>query len=353
MRIQAIDSNGPVFDATGEPGFEFEDERFEVLDEFVKRNSSTIAGVRFGAKDAVEPLAFLVSQLAYLENKSFEKQGVPEQWEEMLKGCIDYSAGEWATTVEYETTGSSGQGQPISPAADDLPMADVATNRKSMRIQHGGIGYTYTNQELRTAARFNRPLPMAKQMAAIKGYRLHMNKVALYGEAASNFLGLFNNTGVTTVNRPSAAVWDAATPATILSDLNAGIMAVWNASANNTYPNVIAIAPTSFGLLLKARSDNSDKTILTYLKENNIYTQQTGRPLTIVPGFGLDTAGIGPSKRAVFFNNEDDNIVLHIPMPIRFGAPQLQVLRTLVPAEYRYGGTEIRRIKTAYNMDGL
>jgi hypothetical protein len=298
------------------------------------------------AFDAVEANNFAVSQLAFVEQKEYERWYAPMMFEELLGPTISYQAGEGATSVEYEVVDYVGIGRRISSMGGDIPYSDVGMVRVSMSVAQGGAGYQYNTEDLRNAAFSGRSLPTQKLKAAIMMWKRHMNLVALQGEAQSNFTGLFNNAGVTAANRPSGAVWDAASADTIISDITAGFSAVKVATKGMDTPTKIAMPIASYELLQKPRSTNSDTTILEFLK-------RTRPGLEIYAVDELSTLGAGSTKRVVFFNPTDENMVLHLPMPLRFLAPQLQDLNIKVPGEYKYGGLNVRRVVTAYYMDGV
>ena len=347
MRINTVDEDiGPVKDV------EVNDHRVAQLTHFFAMHPEIFgfgAGERYNKKttgDAVEANNFAVSQLAYLETKEFTRTYQPLMFETLLGSTISSAAPEGATSVEYNVMDYVGMGKRINPAGTDIPYADVASSRWSIPIANGGIGYQYNTEDLRTAAFTGNSLPAAKLRAAIASWRRHMNRVALTGEAPSNFTGLFNNALVTAANRPSAAVWDAATADVIIADLTAGLTAVQIATASTDYPTKIALPVATYALLLKARATTSDTTILEFMKR-------------VHPGLEfyavneLATLGVGATKRIAFFNPTDDNMVLHLPMPVRFIAPQFVDLAIKVPGEYKYAGLNIRRPLTAYYMDGV
>jgi len=346
MRIKAKDEAGRWINA------EVDDNRYASLDAFFRNHPDILgngAGGAYGrssARDAVEAQAFVVSQLAWNEPGVFERQYQPMMYETLLPGVISYAAGEWAQSIEYTLVDYVAMGRRMSPAANDMPFADVAYARISKPVAYGGEGYFYNQEELRIAAYLQRPLPTDKLNAANIGFRRHMNKVALQGETSSNFTGLFNNASVTAANRPSGAVWDAATADTIIADITAGLTAVQVATVTNDFPTHIALPVSSAALLLKPRSTASDTTVLEFIKR--LYPG-----LTITAVTELVTLGAGGTKRMAFWNPGNDNMKFHIPMPIKFLAPQMDVLRVVVPGEYKYGGLEIRRPATAYYMDGI
>jgi hypothetical protein len=346
MRVQTQDAAGKRAE------FEFSDRRYAILDAAIKaRRDHILDGIP--ARDG-DPLAHVVSQLAFLENEALRKEYEPLIYKDLLGECITSEAGEWAKTIDIESVDITARGARIDPEADQLPMADVVTNKRSISVSLGGIAYGYSLDDLRISARLLTPLPQSKQEAAVIGCETHLNEVALIGETASNFKGLFNNASVPSGTRASGAPWTSATPATILSDINAALSAVYTNSKQNHHATVAAFPPSVFQYLAKPRSDNSDMTVLEWLSKNNLATLMTGKPLRIVSGGSqLETIGASTSKRVVFYSPTRDKIKFHVPMGLRFEAPQPHMLKFVVPANYKYGPVDWRKAYTGYYMDGV
>ena len=307
------------------------------------------------AMDAQEALAFLVSQLAYTEQQTFERLYQPMQYEQLLP--IDYSAGEWAETIRYEIFDYAGRGKRGSGKGRDINLVEVAYADKSFPVMYGNVGYDYTQEELRKSSFLRKPLNTQRQMAAMEAYKRHMNDVGLFGETTSNITGLFNNASVPTGNAPVGA-WQTGpkTPTQILSDINALILTIWQNTAFNDFPTDIIMPPTSFSYIATTPVDpnySGGKTILAWIKEHNIAQVQNGVAINFVPGFGLDTAGAGSTKRMIGYVKNPNRVLMHVPMPLRFLAPQVNGLSVEIPGEYKYSGVEFRYPKSAYYMDGL
>lgn len=332
--------------------------RFNSLNQ-IRHSAPLIMGTE--GRDAQEAMAFIVSQLAYTEATVFERQYQPLQYEQLIP--ITNEAGEWSDSVRYEIYDYAGRGRRTSGKGKDINLVDVAYADKSFPIVAGSIGYDYTTDELRRTAYLRRPISERKLAAAIDGYRRHMNDVGLYGE--TNLTGLFNNANVPHGNAPNAgwialfaaagtADLQAAAIAKILSDLNAGITGVWTTTQGNDQITDIVLPPTVYAFLASTpRSSNSDKTILQYLKENNIAKVEKGVDVKFTAGWSLDTAGVGATTRALFYVKSDMRLVMHVPLPLRFLAPQLVGLSVEVPGEYKYSGVEWRYPGSAYYMDGV
>lgn len=317
------------------------------LDQVFMQAMGSAPEIRVG--DAQEGFSFMVSQLAYTEAGIYSRQYTPMQYEKLVP--ITSEAGEWAETVRYQTYDSVARGRRASSKPDDINLVDISVSEAQMGIQPGDIGYHYTAQELAQSAYLRRPLPQARMEAAMDGYRRHMNNVALFGE--SELQGLFSHTAIAKTNATNGS-WLTATPDHVLADMNNGLLAVFNASANNDIPDTILLPVDHYAhISATPRSPNSDMTILEYFLKNNLYKSATGNELTILPGFGLDKAGTGGRARAVYYCNRFDRLAMHIPVALRFLAPQLRGRGVFVPGDYRYSGVEVRYKNSQIYLEGI
>lgn len=322
-----------------------------VQDHLAKILTSDSNPLRVG--DAQEALTFLVSQLAYTEAQVFERMYQPMQYEQLIP--ISYEAGEWADTIRYEILDYAGGGKRTSGKGKDINLVEAAYADKSMPVMYGNIGYDYTSEELRRTAYLRRPINSVRLQAAIEGFKRHMNDVGLNGESASNITGLFNNGSVPQGNAPVGA-WQTGpkTADQILSDINTLIQNVWTNTAFNDMPDTIVMAPTSYAYISSTpRASGSDMTILQFVRKNNVAMEDRGVNIDFKPGYGLDTAGAGSTKRMMAYVKNPTRLIMHIPLPLRFLPPQPVGLSIEIPGEYKYSGVEFRYPKSAYYMDNL
>lgn len=350
MKIQVKDGSGyktAVVDAA----------RYAELGHFIRANPYILRGMgggaywgRGSANDATEAESFAIGQLTYLEAKAHAKWYAPMHYEQILGDCIDYSAGPYTKAVDYLVVDGTGMGRLMSPGANDVPMVDVAYAKVTIPVAPGGIGYDYTQEDLRTSAFLKQPLPNTKQVQSILAYKRHMNRIALTGEAPANFKGLYNNSSVTAAARASGAVWDSATGDTIIADVADAYGKYSTASGGNSVPTKMIVPLSTRQVLRKRVGSNSDTTIEKFISETFKLeiTDDLALDTVALGGLGL---GSGGTKRVVFCDPTNDNIVFHIPMPLQFLAPQLNGYRVVVPGEYKVAGLEIRRIQTVRYMD--
>lgn len=131
-----------------------------------------------------------------------------------------------------------------------------------------------------------------------KGIRLHCDKVidrnVYKGFDKTKSTGLCNNPDVIrTVALPATSggtdtQWAGKTADQILRDVNQIISDVWtdNDCSSDALPNHILVPVEQFGALVTRKvSDDSERSILTYVLENNLSRQQGG-DLIISPASG-------------------------------------------------------------------
>lgn len=302
-------------------------------------------------RDAGEAFAYAISQLAYTEAQVYEKLYIPMQFREFVPIS---SEGGWADVIRYETFDYAGQGKRISGAGKDLPSVEVQTGERIFPVYNGGIMYGYTIEEMMKSYMLRKPLPTARLQAALQGAERHLNNVMLFGEG--NLTGLYNNASVPQANAPTGS-WTGATAVNlILADINTAINAVWNNTGNNDYPTDIVMAPAAYQFIATTpinTANGSNYTILKYILENNLTKVATGRDITIRPGFGLNTAGAGATRRLIAYVKNEARVKGHIPVELMFLAPQATGLEVEVPGTYRYSGVEFRYPRSCYYLDNI
>jgi len=381
QKIQVVDSIGaPVEAEIGHCGKDscthvhIAQDRFQEIHDGIKAAASGIGITAeigrgetkrpsFAARDAQEALFFLVSQLAYTEAGLFARSYQPMQYKDLIPQ--DYSAGEAADVIRYEIYDEVGAMDDINPASDDIPTADALYADKTFPVHHAAIGYEYTTQELRATAFLRRPLPERKLHAAMNAYERFLNDVGLSGRSKKNLTGLLNNTTVSHAVSPSGLAWvgsSGVTPAQIIADFNFGLNAVWAGSKFTVIPDTVAMPSFAWQYINATPATGTtgpfQRSILDYLKDNNL-SKAKGVDLNIIPVYRANTVangGTGPgasaASRTVYYRKTDQDLVQHVPLPLRFLAPQLMGLKVKVPGEARYSGVEIRRPPSFYYQDG-
>ena len=198
-----------------------------------------------------------------------------------------------------------------------------------------------------------------------KGIRLHCDKVidrnVYVGFSKVSSTGLINNPNIT---RSAAAghtpggsdtQWYHKTADEILNDINEAISSLWrdNDCSSDALPNHILIPVQQFGMLVTRKvSDDSERSILTYVLENNIATQQGGE-LIISPCKWCATAGSSASDRMVVYCNRVDRVCFNLTQPLRRMEAEYADMKIKIPYIAQFSEVRFLYPSTVRYLDGI
>jgi hypothetical protein len=309
--------------------------------------------------DAQSALGFLVAQRAIIEPVVYRTRYPDLNHAELVP--IDTSANEWAKSITFFSQDMVGKAAWFSGLAQDVPNADVTRAKFEQGIEMAAVGYQYTLEELGMARLIpGTNLTADRALAARRAYEEFCYQVALFGDAGKGWEGLFNSSLVTAGNvaadgTGSSPYWINKTGAQITRDVNNVLGGVFNDTNTVDLADTLILPFEEYQYIGTQRYDAQDPmTILTWLRTNNIYTMQTGQPLTIRGQRGLRNAGASGTARMLAYRRSPDVVKMHLPMPHRF----LEVFRQgpilySVPGIFRLGGTEFRLPKAARYADAI
>lgn len=312
--------------------------------------------------DAQAALSFLVSNISYIETEVARTEYPEITYAQHIP--IDYSAPDWVKSITYYSVDTAGQADWFHHAAKDIPLADVSRAKFEVGVEMAAIGYRYDLEELGQAMLVGMPLTSEKALAASRAAEMMLDSVAYIGDTRKNWTGLVNNASVTVVMAMDDGVqngavdsprWEDKTADQIIRDINSALGGVFTESLTVEIADTILLPITAMNTIATRRlGPDSDRTVLDFIVERNVYTHQTGRPLTIRQVRQLETAGTGSTGRMVVYRRAPDVLKMHIPMSHRF----LQVWQTGpltfdVPGIMRTGPVDIRRPGAFRYVDGI
>ena len=166
-----------------------------------------------------------------------------------------------------------------------------------------------------------------------------------------------NYPGITAVlakNVGGNTTWDAKLSDDIIEDVNNALTGVYTGSLTVEMADTVLLPVQALTILSTKRIPDTDRSVLEYLIRNNVFTQITGRPLTIRALRGLETAGQNGSGRMIVYRRDPQVLKMHIPMTHRF-LPVWQTgpLVFDVPGIFRLAGLEVRRPGAMRYVDGI
>ena len=196
-----------------------------------------------------------------------------------------------------------------------------------------------------------------------KGVRLHLDKVidrnVYRGISKANTTGLINNPRIVRIsaatNASNATTWASKTADEILNDINTIISAIWTACdcASDALPNHILIPVEQFGSLVMRRvSDDSERSILTYVLENNLTNQQGGN-LVISPSKWCKGAGTARGDRMVCYINHIDRVRFTQTVPLQRLQTEIRNMSFDTPFVSQFSEVQFLYPQTVRYMDGI
>ena len=214
--------------------------------------------------------------------------------------------------VDYGLTGGSESGPVSASNANDAPVIQMKLGESVYKAHQFR---TYIRIGIIDAQRSNyigRPLDQMLTNGVRLAYDKHMDANAYIGIQKYGSTGLVNNpnvikSGVVSGNGGNTT-WQQKTPEEILRDINKAITDVWEASANDlrALPNHLVIPHQQFSYIATTQlSPHADKTILSFLQENNI-SKVNGGNLVIGSTAWCKNAGAGNTDRMVVYVHDDE-----------------------------------------------
>ena len=196
-----------------------------------------------------------------------------------------------------------------------------------------------------------------------KGIRLHFDKVldrnAYLGFPKVASTGLCNSPSIVRsaalAGAGGSTAWRDKTADEILNDINLAISAVWeeNDCAADALPNHILVPVEQYGLLVTRKvSDDSERSILTYVQENNLTTRQ-GRELKIDSCKWCSGAGTNSTDRMVVYMNQEDRICFNLTQPLRRFETEYMDMRIKIPYYGQFSEVRFLYPSTVRYLDGI
>lgn len=298
-------------------------------------------GFNFNLMDAAN-IAFAAQQAAHIERRVLLRKYPQVTYMEDM--TVDTSAHPYAKTITFFAMENVGQAKVVNGHGDDLPMANIDMNKFDASVFMAGIAYSMSLEEIGQAQMLGMSLDSAMAASAVFAYEKFVDGAAYLGTGLPGATGLYNSAAITPVG--ATGLWSALTPDQVITDFNTLLAGAWSGSLGVELLDTVRLPIAVFANLTARRMTDTNASIMTYLRENNVYTAQTGRPLNIRADFRL-------TNRAVAYLNEEDVVKIHIPMPLMFQPPQPRNLEYYVPGMFRLAGTDIRRPGAVRYMDGV
>ena len=245
-------------------------------------------------------------------------------------------------------------------AANDIPVIQADMSKSVARTFNFAEYMSFSTMEREKMIQVGRD----PETFLNKGIRLHCDKLidrnCYVGFAKVSSTGLCNNPSVTRISASAAAggggtAWSGKTADEILADINTAISTLWkeNDCSSDALPNHILIPVEQFGALVTRKvSDDSERSILTYVLENNLTAQQGGE-LAVSPCKWCSGAGSSGTDRMVVYMNRVDRICFNLTQPLRRMETEYAEMRIKIPYIAQFSEVRFLYPSTVRYMDGI
>jgi len=310
---------------------------------------------------ANDSYTFLMKELEKIDGKIYEPLAGTD-WPRDMPVITGGGLIESISSIDVTYASSGGDEDNLFfEAANDIPVIQADMSKQTARTFNFAeyMAFTWVEQE--------KMIQVGRDPETFlnKGIRLHCDKVidrnVYRGFNRVSSTGLTNNPDITrTTAAPhtpgqSDTQWTFKTADEILSDINTVISAVWTANdcSPDALPNHILVPIDQFGQLVTRKvSDDSERSILTYVLENNLATQQGG-DMIISPCKWCKAAGSDATDRMVVYTNREDRICFNLTQPLTRMETERADMRIKIPYFAQFSEVRFLYPSTVRYMDGI
>jgi hypothetical protein len=228
---------------------------------------------------------------------------------------------ESAINIDYGVAGGSNGGLVSSAGSNSSPVIQMNLNKDPFMTHIFDATLRIGFIDMQRMQNVGQSLDYLLTEGVKKAYAKHMDINTYLGFSQFGTVGLINNTNVTATSvsgSGSAAKWINKTPSQILADINALLTTIW---ANSGYdreaiPNHVLLPYSQYTYIATAQVGTyNDKTILTFLEENNI-TKANGGELVIGAVPFCAGAGVGATDRMVAYVHNERFLAMRELQPL-------------------------------------
>ena len=221
-----------------------------------------------------------------------------------------------AMNVGYGITGGSGDNLIQAASVDGIPLVQANFGKDLWKTHIISAGTRIFWVDMQRGNMTGRNLDTLLRDGLRMTYDKHMDENTYVGFARYGTTGLVNNADVTVTS--AAKTIKTATPDEALDIINTAILDTWETAGydRDAVPNHIIMPYEQFNYLATARVGQlAEKTILTFLLENNV-AKQNGSDLFIGATAWCKGAGAGNTDRMVVYCNKERYIAMDELVPL-------------------------------------
>ena len=252
-----------------------------------------------------------------------------------------------AMSVGYGVTGGSEEGPVHAGGANGIPLVQADFDKELFKTHIFSVGMRIMFVDMQRGNMTGRSYESILRDGIRMTYDKHMDANAYVGIKRYGSTGLVNNPNVKITNAAtvgSSTKFKDKTADEILSDINNAILAVWEQAEydRDAIPNHILMPYEQFNYLATTKvSDLAEKTILTFLLENNV-ARNNGADLYIGAVSWCKEAGLGGTDRMVVYINKEKYLAMDELVPLSRAMTQANATNVCYDTAYLANLSELQ-----------
>lgn len=284
----------------------------------------------------VNESAFFKRQLEFIKSQTYDVKYKELKATTLIP--VSTEAPNGADTITFRRFSKIGFAKIVSDYANDFPRVDIVGEEQQAFVRSLGDSYGYSVKEIRRAQMAGLNLNARRAETARRAIDELINDIAFSGDTDYNLQGLIDYPGITEYTVPndgtgSSKLWSTKTPDQIVRDVTGMLDAVVDTTNGRESPDTLILPLSQYLIIANTRmTDGNDKTIMTYIKENNPFIKKIE---WIVE---LKSAGAGSTDRMMIFPSDPRNLTLEIPQPFEQFTPQQKGMEFEVPCHAETAG---------------
>lgn len=280
--------------------------------------------------------AFFTRQLEYVKSKTYDVKYKNLKATQLIPVSTEAPAG--ADTITYRSFSKVGVAKVVSDYAHDFPRVDTVGTESTIKVRSLGDSYGYSIKEIRRSQMAGTRLDTRRAEVARRAIDELINTLAWDGDSNYSIQGFIDYPGITEYTIPndgtgSSKLWSTKTPDKIVRDVTGLVDAIVDTTNGREAPDTLLLPLSLYNLIANTRmTDGNDKTIMTFIMENNPYIKRIEWVVE------LKTAGAGSTTRIMAYTRNPNNLTLEIPQPFEQFPAQWKGMEAEIPCHAETGG---------------
>jgi hypothetical protein len=284
------------------------------------------------------PSLFLAQELEAVISEQYRAELAPLKILELIPVKSDFDPR--CATIAYSYLTQVGSAAVLRLPSAEIPRVDLYRQKFQSTVKTVATMYGWGIDEMESAEMAGVPLDREGADAARRVIAEKVSDIAINGHSPTQLPGLLSNPNIprTTVPNGAAAspLWSTKTGDEILLDMNNCANSIVSVSKGAYQPDTLLLPIDQFNLISgKARSTDSDETVLSYFLKTNPYIKKVDWLRE------LDVAGTGETDVMLAFKYDPSCFFYAMVMALEQRPAQEKDLRVDVVCREKTGGVVI------------